>query len=65
MLSNVIFLGRMIEYLSFKIYKYCEQTVISRQASAKTGVLFKETRVLVDDLLQRKLENPDLNILGE
>ena len=35
------------------------------QAPAKTAVVFKEARRLVDDLLQRKLENPSLNLASE
>jgi len=35
------------------------------QASAKTGVIFKQIRKLLDDLLQQKLENPSLDLTGE
>jgi len=39
-------------------------TVIAVQASAKTGVIFKQIRKLLDSLLQQKLENPSLNLTG-
>ena len=35
------------------------------QAYAKTAVIFKELRILIDDLLSRKLSNPGLNLAGE
>jgi len=35
------------------------------QASAKTGVIFKQIRKLLDYLLQQKLENPSLDLTGE
>jgi ATP-dependent RNA helicase DHX29 len=35
---------------------------IKYKAYAKTGVIFKELRKLLDDLLARKLEDPSLSI---
>jgi len=35
------------------------------QASAKTGVIFKQIRTLLDGLLQQKLEDPSLNLTGQ
>ncbi|VDI49791.1 ATP-dependent RNA helicase DHX29 [Mytilus galloprovincialis] len=32
---------------------------------AKTGVIFRELRKLLDELLDKKLENPTLNLLGD
>ncbi|BFZ23488.1 hypothetical protein BsWGS_26527 [Bradybaena similaris] len=37
---------------------------IKFKAVAKTGVIFKEVRILLADLLERKLQEPSLNILG-
>lgn len=35
------------------------------QTYAKTGVIFRELRKLLDELLDKKLENPTLNLLGK
>lgn len=38
--------------------------IIKFKAYAKTGVIFKEIRKLLDDLLAAKLDSPDINLAG-
>ena len=35
------------------------------QAPARTGVMIKELRVLLEDLLARKLSSPELSVAGQ